>query len=112
MIYTKIFIPNCLPTSGFPEQHFLQVLWLFGDAPLGWGTRILGKGEETKVFLTRRVQPVDAKHCLAVEHPEVAVVAGQQAGLAGTNHMVANNIPTGNREKVNLVGFSSPSAIM
>lgn len=70
-----------------------------GEFCLGWGIRILGTGQETKGSLTRRVEPVDAKHCLAVEHPEVAVVAGQQAGLAGTNHVVANNIPTGNREK-------------
>lgn len=54
-----------------------------------------GKGKETNLSLTRRVEPVDAKHCLAVEHPEVAIVAGQQAGLAGTNHVVANNVPTG-----------------
>lgn len=66
-------------------------------------------------LLTRRVEPVDAKHCLAVEHPEVAVVAGEQAGLAGTDHMVANNIPTGKAkkksepgEKVGLGGFFQP----
>lgn len=63
-----------------------------------WGVGILGEKEANWCPLTRRVEPVDAKHGLAVEHPEVAVVAGQQAGLAGTDDVVANNIPTGKRE--------------
>lgn len=55
--------------------------------------KILGKRRKC-VFLTRRVQSVDAKDCLAMKHPEVAVIAGQQARFAGRNHVITNNVTT------------------
>lgn len=41
-----------------------------------------------------RVVTVLAEDVVAVEHPEVAIVARLEARLAGARHMVAHHIPT------------------
>lgn len=49
---------------------------------------------QIEMLHTRRVKPVDSKNGLAVKHPEVSVVTGEQAKFAWSNHMVTYNITT------------------
>lgn len=40
------------------------------------------------------IQSIDGWHSLTVKHPEVSIVAGEQAGLTRSNHVISHNIPT------------------
>ena len=53
-----------------------------------------------KHIRTRRVESLLGVDVVGVIHPEVAVVAGGQAGAAGKGHMVANRITTAKRNKI------------
>lgn len=54
---------------------------------------------EGLLILTRSIKSVESGHSVAVEHPEMAVVAWQQAGFAGGNHMITHNVATGSRSE-------------
>lgn len=45
-------------------------------------------------LLTCHIQSVESRHSLAVEHPEMAIVTGEQAGFTGGHHVIAHNITT------------------
>lgn len=49
----------------------------------------------TLLILTCRIQSVESRYSIAVEHPEMAVVTGKQAGFTGGHNMIAHNITTG-----------------
>lgn len=52
----------------------------------------LPKGE---LMLTCRIQSVEGRYSIAVEHPEMAVVTGEQAGFTRGDNMIAHNITAG-----------------
>lgn len=47
-----------------------------------------------RVSQTCCIQSIDGGHSLTVKHPEVSIVAGEQAGLTRGNHMISHNIST------------------
>lgn len=58
--------------------------------------RIFYQGE---LILTCRIQSVESRYSIAVEHPEMAVVTGEQAGFTGGHNMVAHSITAGRGNK-------------
>ena len=48
----------------------------------------------TVCFLTCGIQPVESGHGITVKHPEVAIVTGQQAGLARCHNVIPDNVAT------------------
>lgn len=50
-------------------------------------------------MLTCCIKSVESRYSITVEHPEMTVVAGKQAGFTGGHNMIADNITTG-RESV------------
>ena len=48
----------------------------------------------TVCLLTCGIQPVESGHGITVKHPEVAIVTGQQAGLARCHNVIPNNVAT------------------
>lgn len=45
--------------------------------------------------MTCRIQSVESRYSITIEHPEMAVVTGKQAGFTGGHNMIAHNITTG-----------------
>lgn len=52
------------------------------------------------LILTCCIQSVESRNSIAIEHPEMAVVTGKQAGFTGGHNMIAHNVTTvrGRRE--------------
>lgn len=48
-----------------------------------------------RLVLTCGIQSVESGHSIAVKHPKMAIVTGEQAGFTGGHNMVAHNITTG-----------------
>lgn len=48
-----------------------------------------------RLILTCGIQSVESGHSIAVKHPKMAIVTGEQARFTGGHNMVAHNITTG-----------------
>lgn len=62
------------------------------------------------LMLTCCIKSVESRHSITVEHPEMTVVAGKQAGFTGGHNMIADNITTGRgrvRERIKKRGLSA-----
>lgn len=53
-----------------------------------------------RLILTCCIQSVESRYSIAIEHPEMAVVTGKQAGFTGGHNVIAHNVTTG-REREN-----------
>lgn len=49
------------------------------------------------VLLTCRIKSIESRYSVTVEHPEMAIVAREQAGFTGSYHMIAYNVTAGSR---------------
>lgn len=62
----------------------------------GRGSGVLTEDiERGRLILTCGIQSVEGGHSIAVKHPKMAIVTGEQAGFTGGHNMVAHNITTG-----------------
>lgn len=93
----RVFIVTVIQLGKVSPQEQIQSCrhdrwWAKNPTKNGGLTKDINRG---RLILTCGIQSVESGHSIAVKHPKMAIVTGEQAGFTGGHNMVAHNITTG-----------------